>query len=896
VPNQQDPDVTRLDPSSAVTSAAPTPAPGSPAPGSRPPTSSGSVSTGGRRLTTSDALDHGRFAPGVMVAERYRMIGRLGSGGMGEVYRADDLKLGQPVALKFLPEAVDKDPARLTQLHSEVRIARQISHPNVCRVYDIDEFEGSTFLSMEYVDGEDLASLLRRVGRLAPDRAIALARQICAGLSAAHDREIVHRDLKPANIMLDGQGDIRITDFGLAGAAGLMPRVGTPAYMAPEQLAGEPVTPRSDLYALGLVLYEMFTGMRALNAKNLAELIAKREQVDITPPTTIVRDLDPAIERIILRCLERDPARRPTSALAVAAALPGGDPLAAALAAGVTLSPEIVSAAGVETAWPIVRAFATLSFALLGLVSVLAIGDRVLLTGYVPIDGPAAVMADRAEQIRQRLGYREPYGDRASGYLIASDYLRYVDREPASERAASLSRGRPSALQFWYRTSPRPLAGTGFDFGASLDDPPLTVSGMTTLVVDGKGRLVAFDAVPPQQDTDTSKPSEPDWNALFQAADLPRDRFAPVTPQWTPQTYADTRAAWSGPLPESPDIRVRLEAAAYRGRITSIAIVGPWSQPTRMEQTGRPGSRRWAASGGTFFGLTLLIGAFFIARVNVRKGRGDRRGATLVATFVFGAELFVAMSESAHELIHNFTVTEVFNRMGTPLTLATLVWGLYLAVEPFIRRYWPDTLVSWTRLLSGRLRDPRVGRDVLLGCAFGVAMLLINLGHNLLPALVGQPPLPPDRVNPAYLEGGIHTLALIARFSVLTLLEGMAFTFGVVFIRAVVRRVWLAALIAIAVFSMNTVAQAGLSNSLDILASLAAVCLIVFAIVRLGVLVTLIGFFIMFLLAQAPLTADVGKWFASTSSLLVLLCAALAICGFVWSRAGEPLFGKTLLD
>ncbi len=894
MPNQQDPDVTRLDPSSAVTSPAPTPAPGS-----RPPTSSGSgpVSSGGRRLTTSDALDHGRFAPGVMVADRYRMIGRLGSGGMGEVYRADDLKLGQPVALKFLPEAVDKDPARLTQLHSEVRIARQISHPNVCRVYDIDEFEGSTFLSMEYVDGEDLASLLRRVGRLAPDRAIAVARQICAGLSAAHDREIVHRDLKPANIMLDGQGDIRITDFGLAGAAGVMPRVGTPAYMAPEQLAGEAVTPRSDLYALGLVLYEMFTGVRALNAKNLAELIAKREQVDITPPTTIVRDLDPAIERIILRCLERDPARRPTSALAVAAALPGGDPLAAALAAGVTLSPEIVAAAGEETAWSFPRAIATLAFVLLGLLALPPIADRVLLTGYVAVDGPAPVMADRAEQIRQRLDYREPFGDRASGYLVASDYLRFVDQEPASERAANLMRGRPSALRFWYRTSPRPLAGTGFDLGASLDDPPLTISGMTTLVVDGKGRLVAFDAVPPQQDTDTSsKPSEPDWNALFQAADLPRDRFTPVTPQWTPQTYADTRAAWSGPLPEAPDVRVRVEAAAYRGRVTSFAIVGPWSQPTRMGQTMASSGRRWAASGGTIFGLTLLIGAFLIARVNVRKGRGDRRGAALVATFVFGAELFVALSESAHELVHNFTVMEVFNRVGTPLTLATLVWGLYLALEPFIRRYWPDTLIAWTRLLSGRLRDPRVGRDVLLGCAFGVAMLLINLGHNLLPVLAGQPPLPPDRVNPAYLDGGINTLALVARFSVLTLIEGLAFTFGVVFIRAVVRRVWLTALIAIMVFSLNTVAQAGLTEKLDILASLTAITLIVFVIVRLGVLVTLLGFFVNFTLSQAPLTTDTGKWYFGTSGLLIVLCGAIAVCGFVWSRAGEPLFGKTLLD
>jgi len=135
-------------------------------------------------LTSTDAIDHGRFAPGTLLEGRYRIVGRLGRGGMGEVFRADDLKLGQPVALKFLPEAVDQDPARLTQLHMEVRLARQVSHPNVCRVYDVGEVAGHTFLSMEYVDGEDLGSLLRRIGRFAQDRAIELSRQICAGLSA----------------------------------------------------------------------------------------------------------------------------------------------------------------------------------------------------------------------------------------------------------------------------------------------------------------------------------------------------------------------------------------------------------------------------------------------------------------------------------------------------------------------------------------------------------------------------------------------------------------------------------------------------------------------------------------------------------------------------------------
>ncbi len=289
---------------------------------------------------SSDALDGAQFIPGTMLAGRYRIVGLLGRGGMGEVYRAEDLKLGQPVALKFLSKEVTDRADRLARFHQEVRLARQVSHPNVCRVHDIAETGGQHFLSMEYIDGEDLASLLRRIGRLPSDKALELARQLCAGLAAAHDCKVLHRDLKPANVLIDGRGRAHLADFGLANLTDqrrdTREIAGTPGYMAPEQQEGREVTTRTDVYALGLVLYEMFTGQRALT-------------VDGAPPaspSTHIPDLDPAIERVIVRCLERDPARRPASAFAVAAALPGGNPLAAMLAAGETPSPDLVAAAG----------------------------------------------------------------------------------------------------------------------------------------------------------------------------------------------------------------------------------------------------------------------------------------------------------------------------------------------------------------------------------------------------------------------------------------------------------------------------------------------------------------------------------------------------------------------
>ncbi len=270
---------------------------------------------------------------------------------------------------------------------------------------------------MEYVDGEDLASLLRRIGRIPHDKAVDISRQLCAGLAAAHDRGVVHRDLKPANVMLDGEGNIRITDFGLAiGAADAASaaHAGTPHYMAPEQLKGTPASVKTDIYALGLVLFEIFTGKRAHSARTVAELLELHESGTVQPPSSVVRDLDPFVERVILRCLDKDPDARPGSALAVAAALPGGDPLAAALAAGETPSPEVVAAAGQISA---LRPLVGLSLVLIVLAGIFLedrIDDRTLLAARVPMTKSMDGLEDRARDMIVRLGYTMSPGDTAS--------------------------------------------------------------------------------------------------------------------------------------------------------------------------------------------------------------------------------------------------------------------------------------------------------------------------------------------------------------------------------------------------------------------------------------------------------------------------------------------------
>jgi serine/threonine protein kinase len=261
----------------------------------------------------SAASAGGGFTPGTILAGRYRIVAPLGRGGMGEVYRADDLKLGQTVALKFLPRTFSSDSKLRERFFKEVRITRQLSHPNICRVYDIAEIEGQHFLSMEYIDGEDLASLIKRIGYLSNEKALEITRQLLAALSAAHERGVLHRDLKPANIMLDGQGRVRIMDFGIAVSRAEETQTGdlcgTPAYMAPEQLEGMPASERSDIYALGLVLYEIYSGKRAFGASSATPLSAVRPA------------MDPVAERLIIQCLQRDPKLRPPSVAHLSASI-----------------------------------------------------------------------------------------------------------------------------------------------------------------------------------------------------------------------------------------------------------------------------------------------------------------------------------------------------------------------------------------------------------------------------------------------------------------------------------------------------------------------------------------------------------------------------------------------
>jgi serine/threonine-protein kinase len=845
------------------------------------------------RITTTTpgtAVWHGRFAPGTVLDNRYRIVSLLGRGGMGEVYRADDLRLEQPVALKFLPESLEMDPARLARFHDEVRTARQVSHPNVCRVYDIGSTDGRHFLSMEYVDGEDLASLLRRIGRLPADKGVEVARQLCAGLAAAHDRGVLHRDLKPANIMIDGGGRARLTDFGIAGAAstGEDVRAGTPAYMAPEQLSGREVTVKSDLFSLGLVLYEVFTGRRAFDAPTIADLVKQHERSAPPSPSTSVSDLSPAIERAIMRCLETDPALRPASALAVAAGLPGASPLEAALAAGETPSPEMVAAAGSTGSLTQRQALSVAIGCGACLLLLAAMADRSTVLSRMPPFKNPAVLVDRAEQIVNRLGY-PPAVDSLFSFEVDNDYVRYIAKTDASkDRWRRISAGQPPAITFWYRTSPRELISWQVANEPLFNDPPGIYSDMIRLRLDADGRLVYFDAVPRQTPdapgtatrNGNAATSDP-WAPLFQEAGLDRTAFTPTTDGWTPPYFADTRAAWNGMLGPQAE-RVRVEAAAHQGRPVYFAMIGSWTRPA-LEQLP-PGSESWEQ----YISLVLLAGSLLaaavMARRNVRAGRGDRDGALRLAAFVFTVQTIEFLLGTHHVPHLGIEWTQFFRGASVALFTAGAIWMLYLALEPAARRFWPNLLIAWSRMLTGRVSDPMIGRDILIGLLAGlISSVLIRLQY-FLPTLMGRPSSDLGNVRLEPLLGIRQTLSAFLTQPDDVVLTALVVLMLLVGARLVLRKVSLAAIAATAVVTLLFLRGYESKDAFTIAASITGACLILFVFLRFGLLAGAALIFALNVSFTFPFTTNTRAWYFDTALIGFMFFAALVVWAFRVSR------------
>jgi hypothetical protein len=826
-----------------------------------------------------------RFPLGALLAGRYRLLGLAGRGGMGEVYRAEDLKLEQQVALKFLPQGLDADRSRLERLYGEVRTARQVAHPAVCSVWDIGEAEGQHFITMEYVDGENLSSLLRRIGRLPEDKAVEIAEQICAGLAAAHAKGVIHRDLKPANVMLDSQGKVRITDFGLAGLAdsfhGADVRSGTPAFMAPEQLQGREVTFRSDIYSLGLVLYELFTGHRAFEGRTEAELARKQRSENPIEPSAIVPDLPGAVERTILACIQKNPVRRPASALAVAAMLRGRDPLEAAIAAGDTPSPELVAAAGESEGLRPRFAWACLALALLGSVAVMPLMAPFEAINLLPQTLPPVVLEHRASELLARLGHSARAADTASGLVSDDEYFLYVRQSGHRPLDWSkLATGRPAVVQYWYRQSPRPLATDSASGRVWWDMPPIDVSDMAAVTLDLQGRLLRFYSVPPQTETpDVSSPA-PDWRPVLAAARLDPRKLEPVTPQWTPPFYVDTRAAWSGVWPDRPDIPIRVEAAAYRGRVVWLQIVEPWTRPERMRPYEPSPSER--LTGYLAVGIIIVlvgVGAG-LARHNLRLGRGDRRGAARLVAIMLILGLVKLLLRTHHVAALFDEVALLARGAGMALLVAMLLWIFYLAVEPYIRRHRPRVLVSWNRLLNSGYLDAVVGRDVLIGAAWGAAVAMLYGAAAWLPPRLGKAAVDPYTGRLSNLFGALPQIASMTDLIQAGILMSLGSLLLYLVLRLVLRH-HAGAMVALILLLTGLGIDAS-AEPLWLWIGMRALVMATYALLllRLGAVAAIAATFVADLFLAVPHTLDLAAWFGQPAWTAVTVVAVLSVLAF----------------
>jgi aminoglycoside phosphotransferase (APT) family kinase protein len=829
--------------------------------------------------------DEGRFAPGTLVNGRYRISGLLGRGGMGEVYRATDLTLGQPVALKFLPESAGGNVRILERFHSEVRVARQVSHPNVCRVYDIGEVSGAPFISMEYVDGEDLSSLLQRIGRLPADKALEISRKLCAGLAAAHDKGIIHRDLKPQNIMLNKRGEVVIMDFGLAAAAdsltGAEARNGTPAYMSPEQLKGLEVTAKSDIYSLGVVLYELFTGRRPYDARTVQSMIDMQESQQLTSMTSLAADMDPAAERVIKRCLDPDASKRPTSPLGVAAALPGGDPLAAALAAGETLSPEAVanagSNAGMDRKWALVCLVVIVACLALKIVY----NDRWTTLMQARLEYPPDALRLKGREMVTSLGYPVKPADHWLGFFNRPALLKLFESKVRKREDWNAWYAAEAPISAHYRESQQDLVAMDFGF-VTPSNPPNNEPGTVALELDAHGRLRGFSGVPYLSSKGSpSAPVEPE--AVFRAAELDITKFEEKEPNSLPRTATDRIRSWKGMHPSLPDVPMTLEIGWWKNQVTWVKVIWPW-----MNASGGTsgGGIEWLRAIRFWMLVTWWVAgtilAILLARRNWKLGRVDTAGAAklALAMCLLGIPMWIGR---VHPVQSGMMFDFLYMYFAQNLIGCLIVWLLYLALEPTIRARWPQSVITWNRLLAGRFGDAQVASHILIGAALGMSIWIVA---SYISPHMNTPTLFP-------MLGARQWLEMLPGIIQGSLRFGLVILFALFWLRSVLKKDWLAAPAGALLFGLiDWSVSSGGANWLSAYSvQVFAYSALAFVLLRFGLVTTLSCLIFLDLMGDLVLGSDLSVWHASYGLATLAMMLTLVFLAF-WKSLGN----RDLLD
>ena len=821
-------------------------------------------------LTAARAVESRRddtceLKSGQLFASRYAIVGAVGRGGMGSVYRADDIRLKQPVALKLLRQGrypgIDADG-----LAGEVRLAREVSHPNVCRVYDIGSDGAIDYLSMEFVDGQTLTAYLR--GRQGIDHAAAcdLARQICAGLAAAHERGVLHRDIKPGNIMVDRNGRVRICDFGLAIAAADAVEnghAGTPAYMAPEQVRGEPPTKRSDVYALGVVLYELFTRERLYECKSIGERIGLGDAPRL--PAPVLQDVDVTMQAAIRWCLEIDPANRPASAVDVAAMLRDGSRGAARRIP----TPELILASGRSGALTPSTALLAAGAALVALLLVGAsVNSLHRLNGAVPHS--PRMLFERVRTMLKLADLPEP-PQRDSAYWFQPD-PRPLRQDPI----------RPRAVTFVYRQSSSSLIPGNLLRRVTQADPPPGQPGMTLVILDVEGRLLHFDSadLPPRL---ADQAPAVEWSPWFAAAGLNPGDFSPAVDNRVVSAPHDHQFGWRG---SGAADGLAVTATSLNGRPTFFSAGDLMTMDAEAISIWTTHRTSFMEAFFSTLIIVVFVGAGIVAIRNVRRGLGHLQAANRVAAFVAVTGIAAGLLRAHHvpSIVDEFQFT--LGMAGWCLMWAAFCWVSSLALEPAIRRHAPHTLVSWTRLFAGQFADPAIGRDVLIGVWGGlIAVALAAMRFRLYPARSADMVL---YVALESLQSPRH-FVFAHLFGIADGIEtAMAGAFLVALVRLATRNVALSACAVALVAAPLTIGGFPMS-AVDALLAVAVTMSNVVVFVRAGMLALTTTYIVERLLVRFPVTLATNAWYFPASAITLSLVAALAVYG-----AAVTWFASTL--
>jgi hypothetical protein len=792
------------------------------------------------------------LTPGTLVAERYRIEARVGRGGMGEVYRAEDLKLGQTVALKRLaPRLRSRETVDL--LYREIRNGRQLSHPNLCRIYDLVETRTDCFVSMEFVEGEDLASLLRRIGRLPHAKALEIARDLASGLSAIHERGMLHRDLKPANVILDQDGRARITDFGLAVFSGDVVSgdiSGTASYMAPELLRGGVASVSSDVYAMGLTLYEAFTGVRPHAGRDLEAILASHE-VDVPPPSHFCPNIDPVVERAILCCVERDPELRPRRAHHLLRVLPRVDHGSVAPGEERISAPELITEASAELRQHAGRLTAVMAGAVLALLSVAFLSGRTGMHALVARSPSSPVLAQKARELLAACGLPEPAQTHSfwAGMVTPEGVVPvFAYRE---------SEGPVDVHNEWGRWSSREPSGPG-----------------TALVLlDARGRLRTLVLQPQKGIVGKAGAA----SMLMAAAQVVPGTDGETAPQVLPPVGHEERRAW---LARSDEGVVRVETATASGVPVYFDVLPRDARaPTlvRLREDSEPdlGFPPLLYFIITAVGMTVAVVA---CRHNIVRGRADRRSASHLATYVFVITFLAWTSLANHVLAFTAEWVLLTRGIATALLHAAVVWVVYIAVEPYVRRQWPHMVASWSRLLGGHFRTPALGRDTLIGIAVGVVGRLILMIDETLPASAASVRAAPHAGTLLGLgsPGGIAFVVLYYQFI------AIFFSLGLAFLLLLLRRVaWndRAALVTLWIL-VSAVGVSGENPAVELTLSLTRNALVIWTLYRFGIHALAMSWLTYYIVLRVPLTLDITAWYGPRSFMTIAAIAALSAYAF----------------